>query len=197
MIAHLTGKLLLKSPDHCVIETGGVGYLVSISLSTFETMPGADEMTALHIHTHVREDHIALYGFKTLEEKTVFQKLISVSGVGPKTGLGILSGLEANELALAIANKDTDKLTAIPGIGKKTAERIVMELKDKIGLGLTIQSKGMARPQTQLTDEAISALINLGYQKTVAENALKKIELSDSMPIEAVIKKALKELMRA
>src|SRR5207244_5112959 len=132
MIAHLRGKLLAKHPNQAIVETGGVGYDVTISVPTFSDLPGIGSEVALHIHTHVREDLIALYGFLRLAEKHLFEKLITVSGIGPKLAITILSGMAADETVGAIRGNDIARLTRIPGIGKKTAERMVLELRDKV-----------------------------------------------------------------
>src|SRR5580658_3861345 len=132
MIAHLRGKLLAKHPNQVVVETGGVGYEVNISVPTFSDLPPAGSEVALHIHTHVREDLIALYGFSQPAEKQLFEKLMTVSGIGAKLAITILSGMAAEELAAAIRGNDLARLTKIPGIGKKTAERMVLELRDKL-----------------------------------------------------------------
>src|SRR3979411_3195999 len=132
MIPHLRGRLLTKHPNQAIIETGGVGYDVTISIPTFSDLPSPGSEVALHIHTHVREDQIALYGFLRSSEKTLFEKLITVSGIGPKLAITILSGMAADEVVGAIRGNDIARLTRIPGIGKKTAERMVLELPDKL-----------------------------------------------------------------
>src|ERR1700674_6084574 len=132
MIAHLRGKLLAKHPNQAIVETGGVGYDVTISVPTFSGLPGVGGEVALHIHTHVREDMIALYGFLRPAEKTLFEKLITVSGIGPKLAITILSGMAADEMVNSIRGNDIAQLTRIPGIGKKTAERMVLGLRDKL-----------------------------------------------------------------
>src|SRR3984957_6617039 len=132
MIAHLRGKLLAKHPNQAIVETGGVGYDVTISVPTFSDLPGIGGEVALHVHTHVREDTIALYGFLLASEKRLFEKLITVSGIGPKLAITILSGMAADEMVNAIRSNDIARLTRIPGIGKKTAERMVLELRDKL-----------------------------------------------------------------
>src|SRR5882757_4322610 len=132
MIAHLRGKLLAKHPNRAIVETGGVGYDVTISIPTFSALPGAGGEVALHIHTHVREDVIALYGFLRPAEKALFEKLMTVSGIGAKLAITILSGMAADDMAAAIRGNDLARLTRIPGIGKKTAERMVLELRDKL-----------------------------------------------------------------
>jgi holliday junction DNA helicase RuvA len=171
MIAHLRGKLLTKRPNQAIVETGGVGYDVTISIPTFSGLPGAGGEVALHIHTHVREDMIALYGFLRPAEKTLFEKLITVSGIGPKLAITILSGMAADEMVNAIRGNDIARLTRIPGIGKKTAERMVLELRDK----LTVEKAGEipATPSLSAVEEdVLSALMNLGYQRAAAEKAL-------------------------
>jgi Holliday junction DNA helicase RuvA len=171
MIAHLRGRLLAKHPNQAIVETGGVGYDVTISVPTFSEMPGVGSEVALYVHTHVREDTIALYGFLRLAEKQLFEKLITVSGIGPKLAITILSGMPADEMVGAIRGNDVARLTRIPGIGKKTAERMVLELRDK----LPKESFGEvteAAVATPVEEDVLSALTNLGYQRAAAERAL-------------------------
>jgi len=170
MIAHLRGKLLAKRPNQAIVETGGVGYDVTISVPTFSDLPAAGSEVALHIYTHVREDVIALYGFFRAPEKALFEKLITVSGIGPKLAITILSGMAADEMMGAIRQNDLARLTRIPGIGKKTAERMVLELRDK----LPAQSEeAVAAPaRNPMEEDVLSALTNLGYQRAVAEKAV-------------------------
>jgi holliday junction DNA helicase RuvA len=171
MIAHLRGRLLAKHPNQAIVETAGVGYDVTISVPTFSDLPAIGGEIALHIHTHVREDAIALYGFLRSAEKTLFEKLITVSGIGPKLAITILSGMPADEMVGAIRGNDVARLTRIPGIGKKTAERMVLELRDK--LPETAAAKIAATPPVSATEEdVLSALVNLGYQRAAAEKAL-------------------------
>jgi Holliday junction DNA helicase RuvA len=171
MIAHLRGKLLAKHPNQAVVETGGVGYDVTISVPTFSDLPAVGTEVALHVHTHVREDAIALYGFLRPSEKVLFEKLITVSGIGPKLAITILSGMPADEMVGAIRGNDLARLTRIPGIGKKTAERMVLELRDK--LPQAVPSAVSAAPPMSATEEdVLSALVNLGYQRAAAEKAL-------------------------
>ena len=171
MIAHLRGKLLAKHPNQAVVETAGVGYDVTISVPTFSDLPAAGAEVALHIHTHVREDQIALYGFLRPAEKLLFEKLITVSGIGPKLAITILSGMPADEMVGAIRSNDVARLTRIPGIGRKTAERMVLELRDK--LPETSAATTPAVPAMNATEEdVLSALLNLGYQRAAAEKAL-------------------------
>ena len=171
MIAHLRGTLLTKHPNQVVVETSGVGYEVNISVPTFSELPANGSEVALHIHTHVREDLIALYGFLRPAEKQLFEKLITVSGIGPKLAITILSGMAATEMASAIRGNDVARLTRIPGIGKKTAERMVLELRDKLP-----EAVGTSPPavpaMSAMEEDVLSALVNLGYQRAVAEKAL-------------------------
>jgi Holliday junction DNA helicase RuvA len=174
MIAHLRGKLLAKHPNQIVVETGGVGYELNISVATFSELPAIGSEVALHAHTHVREDLIALYGFLRPEEKQLFEKLITVSGIGPKLAITILSGMAADELAAAIRGNDLIRLTKIPGIGKKTAERMVLELRDKLPAVTGVSAPTI--PAMSATEEdVLSALVNLGYQRAAAEKALANI----------------------
>jgi Holliday junction DNA helicase RuvA len=170
MIAHLRGKLLSKHPNQAVVETAGVGYDVTISVPTFSDLPALGVEVALHIHTHVREDQIALYGFFRPSEKLLFEKLITVSGIGPKLAITILSGMAADEMVGAIRGNDIARLTRIPGIGRKTAERMVLELRDKLP---EVGPAMPAAPSLNATEEdVLSALVNLGYQRAAAEKAL-------------------------
>lgn len=171
MIAHLHGKLLSKHPNQAVVEAAGVGYEVNISVPTFSELPAAGTDVALHIHTHVREDVIALYGFLRSAEKQLFEKLITVSGIGPKLAITILSGMAADEMTRAIRGSDLARLTRIPGIGKKTAERMVLELRDKLP-EVTGVSAPVAPPMNAIEEDVLSALVNLGYQRAAAEKAL-------------------------
>src|SRR5271170_4131628 len=164
MIAHLRGKLLAKHPNQAIVEAAGVGYDVTISVPTFSDLPAAGGEVALHIHTHVREDTIALYGFLRPAEKLLFEKLLTVSGIGPKLAITILSGMAADEMVSAIRGNDLGRLTRIPGIGKKTAERMVLELRDK--LPPPGPTSAPAAPIMSATEEdVLSALVNLGYQR--------------------------------
>ena len=171
MIAHLRGRLLAKHPNQVILETGGVGYDVTITIPTFSDLPNPGSEVALHIHTHVREDQIALYGFLRPAEKQLFEKLITVSGIGPKLAITILSGMPADEMVGAIRGNDIARLTRIPGIGKKTAERMVLELRDKLPpIG---GAEAPAVPaMSAIEEDVLSALVNLGYQRPAAERAL-------------------------
>jgi len=198
MIVQLTGKLTSKLPDHCVVDVSGVGYGVKHSLTTFEKLPEVGESLKLFIYTHVREDQFNLFGFSSPEEKNLFKKLISISGVGPRMALGILSGLPTTELATAIHSEDKDRLTRIPGVGKKTAERIIIELKDKVFIDpSSINNSSGSDLINKKFDGTISALVNLGYKQQIAENVLRKLKLSDKFSIEETIRLALKELCKS
>jgi len=196
MIAHLRGKLLAKRPNQAIVETGGVGYDVTISIPTYSGLPAAGGEVALHIHTHVREDMIALYGFLRPAEKTLFEKLITVSGIGPKLAITILSGMAADEMVNAIRGSDIARLTRIPGIGKKTAERMVLELRDK----LTVEKAGEipATPSmTPIEEDVLSALMNLGYQRAAAEKALAAASRTGkTVPFDGLFREALAVLSK-
>lgn len=171
MIAHLRGRLLTKHPNQAIVEAAGVGYDVTISVPTFSDLPGIGNEVALHIHTHVREDTIALYGFLRPAEKQLFEKLIAVSGIGPKLAITILSGMPADELAGAIRGNDVARLTRIPGIGKKTAERLVLELRDKLPVA-AVGEISVPPTRSAVEEDVLSALVNLGYQRAAAEKAV-------------------------
>jgi holliday junction DNA helicase RuvA len=171
MIAHLRGTLLSKHPNQAVVEAGGVGYDVTISVPTFSDLPGPGSAVALHIHTHVREDQIALYGFLRPAEKILFEKLITVSGIGPKLAITILSGMAADEMVNAIRGNDIARLTRIPGIGKKTAERMVLELRDKLPQPVTDSAPAIST-FSAIEEDVVSALVNLGYQRAAAEKTM-------------------------
>ncbi len=172
MIGWLSGKVVQAVPDRLILDVGGVGYQVAIPLSTYYEIQKADAGAAirLFIHTHVREDALALYGFLTRAEQALFERLIAVSGVGPKLAIAILSGIEAPELVAALRSSDVARLTRIPGVGKKTAERLVLELKDKVQ-GLAAQLPA-ARASSASDDDLVAALVNLGYKPSLAEGAV-------------------------
>src|SRR5450759_5579573 len=179
MIAHLRGRLIAKHPNQAIVEAGGVGYDVTITVPTFSELPAPGSEVALHIHTHVREDAIALFGFLRPEEKQLFERLISVSGIGPKLAITILSGMPTPDMVAAIRGNDVARLTRIPGIGKKTAERMVLELRDKLEhFGAT----PAAPPVSPIEEDVISALMNLGYQRVTAERALAAAARKDAQP---------------
>jgi Holliday junction DNA helicase RuvA len=172
MIAHLRGKLITRHPNLVVLETAGVGYQVTVSVPTFSQLPSLGSEVALHIHTHVREDQLALYGFIRPEEKQLFEKLITVSGIGPKLAITILSGMPADEMINAIRGNDLARLTKVPGVGRKTAERMVLELRDKL-VPVDGGEQVQAIPSLSATQEdVLSALMNLGFQRPAAERAL-------------------------
>jgi holliday junction DNA helicase RuvA len=171
MIAHLRGRLISKHPNQAIVEAAGVGYDVTISVPTFSELPSTGTEVALHIHTHVREDALALYGFLRIEEKQLFEKLITVSGIGPKLAVTILSGMATVDMVGAIRTNDYARLTKIPGVGKKTAERMCVELRDKLeGFGET----PTVRSVSLVEEDVISALTNLGYQRALAEKAVER-----------------------
>ncbi|MGA1868699.1 MAG: Holliday junction branch migration protein RuvA [bacterium] len=193
MIDHLSGRLTLKSPEYIVIDVGGVGYGVSISLTTFSALPQEKEETTIFTYTHVRDNAMELYGFSTLPERDIFQLLISITKVGPKMARNILSKYEVPDLIRAISEEDLLKIKAIPGVGLKTAKRIIMELKDKLQ---RCQGSGErnATPKNSIVQDAVSALINLGYSKTIAEKTIQKcIKMmgNGTLHLEEIIKKAL------
>lgn len=171
MIAHLRGKLLVKHPNRIVIETGGVGYEVTISVSSFSDLPASGSEVSLHIYTHVRQDVIALYGFLDPAEKELFEKLMTVSGIGAKLAITLLSGMAADAMVGAIRANDVARLTKVPGIGKKTAERMVLELRDKLPAA---KESATSRPAAKdpLEEDVVSALVNLGYAAPAAQQAL-------------------------
>ena len=171
MIAHLRGKLISKHPNQAIVDAGGVGYDVTISVPTFSELPGLNAEVSFFIHTHVREDALALFGFLRAQEKQLFEKLLSVSGIGPKLAITILSGMAADDMVRAIRGNDIIRLTRIPGIGRKTAERMVLELRDKlpeVGPPSTPAPASMSATE----EDVLSALLNLGYQRAAAEKAL-------------------------
>lgn len=201
MIAQLSGKLIQKEPNTVIIDVGGVGYDITIPLSTFYELgePGID--VSLKIHTHVREDVLQLFGFWTAREKELFLKLTSVSGVGPKLAITMLSGMPAIELVRAITDNDLARLTSIPGVGRKTAERVVVELRDKLSsIALEAReadrgSRELATGDAAVRDDTVAALMSLGYPKAIAERAVSfAVREEGERTIEAVLKRALRRL---
>lgn len=194
MIAHLRGRLIAKHPNQAIVEAGGVGYDVTISVPTFSDLPSTGAEVELHIHTHVREDALALYGFLRRPEKQLFEKLITVSGIGPKLAITILSGMAAGEMVGAIRSNDFARLTKIPGVGRKTAERMCVELRDKLD--------GFAEPQPSATHSAVeedvlSALTNLGYQRTISEKAVERaVQSAGRENFDAIFRAALGSLSK-
>lgn len=199
MIALLKGQLAYRSPEQIIVDVAGVGYRLQIPLSTFYTLPEEGNVQ-LQIHTHVKEDAINLFGFSSREEKDLFVLLISVSGVGPKLAITILSHIATADLALALSQGDIPRLTAIPGIGKKSAERLILELQDKAA-AYTVTA---AIPPSDTTianaegghQDALSALVNLGYKETLAKRALNNLQLPPEAPLEDILKAALQVLMK-
>ncbi|MCU1311166.1 MAG: Holliday junction helicase subunit RuvA [Candidatus Angelobacter sp.] len=191
MIAHLRGRLLSKHPNQAVVEAGGVGYDVTISIPTFSDLPKAGAEVALHIHTHVREDALSLFGFMRVEEKKLFEKLIGVSGIGPKLAITILSGMSTEFMVAAIRGNDVATLTKIPGIGKKTAERMILELRDKLD---QFGVEPLVSKATPVEEDVMSALVNLGYQRPAAERAVAAAAGADGF--EALFKEALGQLRK-
>ncbi len=200
MIAFLRGKLLEKHPNQVIVETGGVGYDVVIPISTFSALPETGAEVRLRIHTHVREDALALFGFYTSEEKTIFEKLISVSGIGPSLAVKVLSGMATSDLIPAIRNGFVDQLVRIPGVGRKTAERMVLELKDKLdGVGSGDVPGLTDKPVPSLSvieQDVMSALLNLGCNRASAEAAVRRAKSAGApMEFEPLFRKSL-ELVR-
>jgi Holliday junction DNA helicase RuvA len=196
MIAHLRGKLLAKHPNQAVVETAGVGYDVTISVPTYSDLPAVGTEIALHIHTHVREDQIALYGFLRPSEKLLFEKLITVSGIGPKLAITVLSGMAAHDVVGAIRGNDVARLTRIPGIGKKTAERMVLELRDKVPEAGAAASPAVST-MSAVEEDVLSALVNLGYQRVPAEKALAAVvKNGKSGSFDAMFREALAALSK-
>ncbi len=177
MIAHLRGKLIYKQPGQAIVEAAGVGYDVTISVPTFTALPSVGQEAALHIHTQVSEDQIALFGFLEREEKRLFERLITVSGVGPKLAVKMLSGLSPERTVQAIRGQDHAQLTLIPGVGKKLAERLVVELKDK--LDDFAAPPAHSAVQGPAAEDVLSALVNLGYQRPAAEKAIQQSVAKD------------------
>lgn len=171
MIAHLRGRLLSKTPNQAIVDCNGVGYDVTISVATFSELPSEGSEAKLFIHTHVREDQIALFGFADTKEKKLFEKLLTISGIGPKLAITVLSGISSERLVTAIRGSDHATLTRIPGIGKKTAERVVLELKDKLD-DLAVPTAASGPHHGPAGDDALSALVNLGYPRPVAQKAI-------------------------
>ena len=200
MISYIRGLVLEKTPNLLIVDVNGVGYGLTIPVSTYSTLPGSGLEVRLHVYTHVREDAIALFGFGTAAEKTVFEKLISVSGIGPKLAVTILSGLATNDLVSAIRGGQVETLVRIPGVGKKTAERMIVELRDKLdAFGIAAAPSGAgksAKPAfTHDEDDAISALMNIGAQRASAEAAVNKAKAEAPGEVfELLFRRALKLL---
>lgn len=199
MIALLTGQLAQRSPEQIILDVGGVGYRLQIPLSTFYALPESGQVQ-LRVHTHVKEDAIQLFGFLSEQEKDLFALLISVSGVGPRLAINILSHIPTEELALALCQGDVARLTAIPGIGKKSAERLILELQDKaaaFAVSGAVEETDRRQPADEDShQDALSALVNLGYKEPLARKALKALKIAPGTPLEEILKAALKILGR-
>ena len=202
MIASLRGSILEKHPNRIVVDVNGVGYEVFVPLSTFYGLGDAGSAITVRIHTHVREDALLLYGFATLLEQELFERLIGVSGIGPKVALAVLSGIEPLDLIRAIERGDLARLTAIPGVGKKTSERIVLELKDRLPRpqAVAVTAGDAASDAPIVRDDVVSALVNLGYHRPLAEKAadaaIKTIGPSSDRGFERILKQALREVAK-
>jgi holliday junction DNA helicase RuvA len=193
MIGYLKGKIISSKPTHILLDVNGVGYTIRISINTFERISGK-ETVSLYIHTNVKEDAITLFGFYSEAEKEMFELLISINGVGPKSALSLLSGISTDDLKQAIITNNIERIVAVPGIGRKTAERLILELKNKVS---DIKEEGIVPAKPSLQKEAVSALTTLGYNLTSSEKAVNKI-LSElpNCSLEDLIKRSLKELNR-
>ncbi len=191
MIAALSGTLVSKSPQAVVVEVGGVGYQLTVPLTTFYKLPELSRSIRLYVHTYLREDAISLYGFLNTRDRDLFLLLIGVSGVGPKTAIGLLSGLDSDELIRAIRRGDERLLSSVPGFGRKTASRLILELKEKVlSLG-EIASDGAG---SDLSQEAVSALVHLGYPRSAAKEAVERV--GGDRPVEEILREALKALAK-
>jgi Holliday junction DNA helicase RuvA len=196
MIAFLRGRVLEKHPNRLIVDVAGVGYDVAVPLSTFYTAgePGAE--ISLRVHTHVREDQLALFGFATALEQASFERLIGISGIGPKLALSVLSGIDARDLIGAIQRGDVARLTRIPGVGKKTAERVVVELRDRLPQALeSAGTQSAIEPENRMRDDLISALANLGYHRQAIDKVLDRV-IADAASFENALRAALRELGR-
>lgn len=207
MIAHLSGTLLSKQATSVILDVAGVGYEVTIPVSTFYELADVGSSVQLKIYTHVREDALQLYGFKTARERELFLRLISVSGIGPKLGITLLSGMSADEMIASIRTNNLARLTLIPGVGRKTAERLVMELRDKVTALASAEIEeetgvvsGVAAAQTEdsMRSDALSALLNLGYQRSSAEKAItSSMSEEGELSVESLLRSALRRLAKA
>jgi Holliday junction DNA helicase RuvA len=206
MIAHLSGTLLSKEPNSVILDVGGVGYEVTIPISTFYDLEEPGSPVKLRIYTHVREEALQLYGFKTLRERELFMRLISVSGIGPKLGIILLSGMSADEMIASIRTNNLARLTLIPGVGRKTAERLVMELRDKVAslssaeLEEELGAAGTGAPlatEDSMRSDVLSALLNLGYQRGSAEKAVTAaLDEGGDISVESILRRSLRKLAK-
>ena len=206
MIAHLSGTLLSKEPNAVILDVGGVGYEVTIPISTFYDLEEPGSPVKLRIYTHVREDALQLYGFKTLRERELFMQLISVSGIGPRLGITLLSGMSAEEMIGSIRTNNLARLTLIPGVGRKTAERLVMELRDKVAalaeeteeqLGGTATAGATVTTEDSMRSDVLSALLNLGYQRGTAEKAVTgALDEGGDISVESILRRSLRKLAK-
>lgn len=198
MIGYLMGKLIEKAPTHLLLDVSGVGYELNIPLSTYDKVGELGKIVKVHTYMHVREDTHQLFGFAAEEERDIFELLISVSGVGPKMALTILSGTSVEDLKSAIASEDIGKLTNIPGIGKKTAERVTLELREKVGAMSSLVARNHMGPKSReqiLANDALSALVSLGYKPSVAREAISKI-LSSGSKVDLTVEALIREVLR-
>ncbi len=194
MIGYLTGKIINKKPTEVLLDVNGVGYILHISINTFESISDKSEIVSFFTYLSVKEFSLTLYGFSKLSEKEMFEKLISVSGIGPKLALSILSGITVNELKAALQTGDKSRIIAIPGVGKKTAERLVVELKEKVD-SVTSEKESMPPELFVIKEDAINALVALGYNKKISEQSVKKVLQKDpGISIEDLVKLSLQEL---
>ena len=206
MIAHLSGKLIDRHATGVVLDVNGVGYEVTIPVTTFYELEEAGQTVSLRIYTHVREDTLQLFGFKTLRERELFQMLISVSGIGPKSGVAMLSGMSADEIITAIRTNNLARLTSIPGVGKKTAERLVLDLRDKMAAlsspaleeqFAAASAAGAVASEDSLREDALSALNNLGYQRAAAEKAIAHaMQEGGDLSVELILRRSLRTLSK-
>lgn len=207
MIAHLSGTLLSKQPNSVILDVGGVGYEVNIPVSTFYDLDEPGASVQLRIYTHVREDTLQLFGFKTARERELFLRVISVSGIGPQLGIKLLSGMSADEMIASIRTNNLAKLTLIPGIGRKTAERLVMELRDKVAslssaaleeeFGLKTETGAPIATEDSMRADVLSALLNLGYQRNAAEKAVgSAIDEGGEISVELILRRSLRKLAK-
>jgi Holliday junction DNA helicase RuvA len=207
MISHLSGTLLSKEPNSVIVDVGGVGYEVTIPVSTFYDLADEGAPVKLRVYTHVREDVLQLYGFKTRRERDLFMQLISVSGIGPKLGITLLSGMSADEMIASIRTNNLARLTLIPGVGRKTAERLVMELRDKVAslspaefeeeLGAATATGAPLATEDSMRSDVLYALLNLGYQRGAAEKAVTSaLDEGGDISVELILRRSLRKLAK-